>query len=248
MPYHLAIYHLDCIRRQLDHNVQVAFIPKLSCSGDSQFNDNGTAYTWSNEIYFQSGTFLQKQELKCVIMENSSCKSLNFHLCPHMRFKMTGLWFQRNRAFLVAKAFFRHSRVYYEDNGHSTRWSSETGQLARMDGCKKCYAESEAIIELRGEELHIRYTCYKDLGNATDRSQPKWRALLTGQGKTSRYWLGTVASQVWRTANQLKRPNLHLITYQTRYGERDSKKDSWIAALKFYSSSYEKPCAIQDEL
>ncbi|KAI1164325.1 hypothetical protein F5B18DRAFT_615956, partial [Nemania serpens] len=78
MPYHLAIYHLDYIRRQLDPAVEVAFIPELSCGGTSYFYHNSPLYTWSSEIYFQTKGFLQKQELSYIIDRSSSRRPLQF--------------------------------------------------------------------------------------------------------------------------------------------------------------------------
>ncbi|KAI1177004.1 hypothetical protein F4777DRAFT_597012 [Nemania sp. FL0916] len=213
MPYHLAIYHLDCVRRQLQPEVEVAFIPELSCSGTSCFYPNGPSYTWSSEIYFQTGTFLQKQELHYIVHKSFSCRTLTFSLCPHVPLKITGPWFTEDNGFLTARALLRYPRKRFEEDYNFKLWTSKMGRFARMSMCNTCHADGETTLELVGQQLHIRYTCYRDLGSATDRSTPQWRSLLTGQGVINRHMSFALCKRVWQTAQQLGRPNLHLVPH-----------------------------------
>ncbi|KAI1495335.1 hypothetical protein F5X96DRAFT_664962 [Biscogniauxia mediterranea] len=54
MPYSLAIYHLDYIRRRLNPDIKVVFIPEVSCSGTSRFRQDtdGLEHSWSSDVYF----------------------------------------------------------------------------------------------------------------------------------------------------------------------------------------------------
>ncbi|KAI1499109.1 hypothetical protein F5X99DRAFT_411431 [Biscogniauxia marginata] len=97
MPYHLAFYHLDCVRRRLDPDVKVAFIPELSCSGNTSFCHNGPGYAWSSEIYFDKGAFLQKQEIS-YSTDRETC-SLRLTGCPHMSLTIKGPWFEDDDGF-----------------------------------------------------------------------------------------------------------------------------------------------------
>lgn len=219
MPYHLAFYHLDCIRRQLDPGIKVAFIPELSCGGISRFYENSPEYTWSSEIYFDNGTFLQKQELSCVIDRGSDCRTLKFTACHHITFEIMALWFKYNDTFITAHSLLSFPRIDDEEIFGYKWWTSKMGRFTRMSVCGKCHSDTESTLELVGHQLHIRYTCYRDLGPATDRSIPKWRCLLTGEGVTNRFRTFDLYARVWQTAQQLGRPNLHMVTHATSSGE-----------------------------
>ncbi|KAI1164324.1 hypothetical protein F5B18DRAFT_615948, partial [Nemania serpens] len=47
-----------------------------------------------------------------------------------------------------------------------------------MSSCSRCHSETEQTLELKGQQVHIRFACFRDLGRATERSAPKWRCLL----------------------------------------------------------------------
>ncbi|KAI0126104.1 hypothetical protein BJ170DRAFT_460087 [Xylariales sp. AK1849] len=221
MPYHLAFYHLDCIRRQRGHNVRVAFIPELSCGGTSNFYHNGPEYTWSSEIYFHKESFLQKQEISCMIDEKSNCRTLEFTECPHITFRIEAPRFEDNDGFAVVQTRLTIPPPVYgpKRNSGPTWWTSKIGRFARLNGCRRCHSDHELTLELVGRQLYIRNTCYRELGAATDRSMPKWISLLTGTGIVRRPDDYTVYARVWQTAQELYRPNIPLITHTTRYWE-----------------------------
>lgn len=219
MPYHLAFYHLECIRRRLDPDVKMAFIPELSCGGTSSFYHDGPRYTWSSEIYFDNGTFLQKQELSWILNENTNCGTLELAQCSHINLKIRAPWFKDVDGFLIAHAWLSFQPNHFEIWGFK-RWTSKMGRFARISQCMLCHSDHEQTLELVGRQLHIRNTCYRDLGPATDRSIPRWITLLTGDRirPTKRPWFG-MYTRVWQTAQQLGRPNLHVVTHQTPDGE-----------------------------
>ncbi|KAI0155770.1 hypothetical protein BJ166DRAFT_341624 [Pestalotiopsis sp. NC0098] len=225
IPYHLAFYHLDCIRRQLDPGVSIAFIPELSCNGFDSLHKNGPRFAWSSEIYFHDGTFLQKQELCCVIERDSNAADFRLRQCPHAYFKVGQPTFDDEDGWLVARSRIEFPRPRGTDYVY-TEWKSKEGRFDRIRSCTKCHSDHEQILEVVGRRLHVRNTCYRDLGSGTDRSQPKWISLLTGKVPDhQRFYyhpgLDQVYGHVWRTANKLGRPNLHVVIHKLRHGEFD---------------------------
>ncbi|KAI1192405.1 hypothetical protein F5X97DRAFT_337585 [Nemania serpens] len=221
MPYHLAIYHLDCVRRQLDPEVKVAFVPELSCSGTSHFFHNGPQYTWSSEIYFEDGSFLQKQEISYIMDKSSSWRTIKFSLCPHsITLKITGPWFTKNDGFYTARALLRFQPIGGEEFHGIKLWTSKKGSFVRMSCCIACHSDAEEFLELKGDQVHIRYTCFRDLGGATERSTPKWKSVLTGEHIKRRPSRFVLSKRVWKTAQRLGRPNLHLVTHDSLQGDQ----------------------------
>lgn len=98
-----------------------------------------------------------------------------------------------------------------------------------------CHSDLEYHVEVVGREAHVRFTCSRDLGAATERFLPKWYILQTGAGsycvRNHQYRYDTVGGRcdtphtydvykrVWRTAKDLGRPGLHLVTFRTSQGE-----------------------------
>lgn len=82
MAYHLSLDHLECIRGRLKPGTAMAFIPELS-QKDNCASEIGTSYSWSNEIYFHQGTFLQKQEIDCYQHRQDANQPQHFTACPH---------------------------------------------------------------------------------------------------------------------------------------------------------------------
>ncbi|ETS73766.1 hypothetical protein PFICI_14712 [Pestalotiopsis fici W106-1] len=221
MPYHLAFYHLDCIRRQLDVNVPIAFIPELSCSGIAHFYNNGPEYAWSSEVYFENGSFLQKQEISYVVEKGFNIKDIEFTECPHITFTVGRPSFVEQDGWQVAKSTIRST---VNGQPYCRSWTSIDGRSSKMSRCLVCHSDHEQILEVIGRQLHVRNTCYRDLGFGTDRCQPKWTALLTGMGiLQQRNYLGhdQVFGRVWRTAKRLGRPNLHVVIHVSNHGEYD---------------------------
>ena len=222
MPYHLAFYHLDCIRRQLDPTVKVALVSELSCSGTSSFYQGGPKYTWSSDVYFDKGTFLQKQEISYAFGRESNRQKITLTGCPHSSITINRLWFKDNNGFLEAKSWLSIRPYLRDEYDWGEWWSTKEGRHARISVCRICHSDAESTLELLGHEIHVRYTCYRDLGPATDRSIPKWTSLY--MGSTTAYiqrnkYEYDLYARVWRTAKKLGRPNLYVIPFPTPYGE-----------------------------
>ncbi|KAK3934919.1 hypothetical protein QBC46DRAFT_398640 [Diplogelasinospora grovesii] len=227
MPYHLAFYHLDCIRRQFRAGLDLAkaatFIPELSCSGTSSFDQNGRhEYSWSSDVYFDKGTFLQKQEIRCVMERGGSYPSeIRLTCCPHDTLILSSLSYGEENGFLLARMWVGRSsmiQVGFPWRACPGWWCSKEGRHAGIIVCATCHSDAESTIELLGNQVHVRFTCYRDLGPATNRYVPRWTALLTGKGMSYRSHNDySLYARVWRTAQKLGRPDLHLITHQREY-------------------------------
>lgn len=59
VPYHLSFENLKCSRQSLGPRWKMVLVTDL-CGQDEVTAAGGTIYTWSNDIYYGNGTFLQK--------------------------------------------------------------------------------------------------------------------------------------------------------------------------------------------
>lgn len=143
MPYHLAHYHLNCAYQQPDTNIQPAFIPELSCSGIARFSNNGPEYSWSSEIYFYYGTFLENQEIDCLIDKGSNYGSIKFTECPHITLDISAPWFQYVDGFLVARTLLRFPRNFRTETFAVKWWNSKMGRFTRVSSCMNCHSDHE---------------------------------------------------------------------------------------------------------
>lgn len=227
MPYHLAFYHLDCVRRTLEFKGPfiAAFIPELSCGGTGRFNRDGVEYTWSSEIYFKDGTFLQKQEIHYTIGRYDCCRDIRFNQCPHLTFEISEPWFSDEKnGSLIANCQLTHT-------SSSQEYDSTQGRFAEIEMCRTCHSDHEQVLELIGGKLHIRSTCYRDLGGGQDQHQSKWTSLLTGDSRSQRQLDAgpeKVFGRVWRTAKGLDRPGLHVVIHHDRNGKEYDPGFGWL--------------------
>ncbi|KAF7541458.1 hypothetical protein G7054_g639 [Neopestalotiopsis clavispora] len=226
VPHHLAFYHLHCIRRQLNPKVSIAFIPELSCNGTARFYEHGPEFAWSSEVYFDSGRFLQKQEISCVLEPGPDIEDIKFSECPHRFFKVVKLSSFEKNGWMEANCKLRYFPYYWLNRIDNRQWNSKDGRFTAMSMCSLCHSDHEKVMEVVGCQLHIRLTCYRDLGSGTDRNQDEWVALSTGEVNVP--WRDTfdfkeVYGRVWRTAKRLGRPNLHVIIPKNS-GEFDVSK------------------------
>jgi hypothetical protein len=224
LPYHLAFYHLDCVRHQLklaSRHITLPrrlFIPELSCSGTSDFFHDRHTYTWSNEVYFEKGTFLQKQEIEYYVDEGSPYPAIPLTSCPHTTVKLQRPLFKDKDGFLEAKVWATVKTARQRSNWDGW-WTSKAGRLASISACPTCHSDTEFTLDLLGRQIHIRLACYRDLGPATERSFPRWNSLLTGKGFPNRPYRYDTYKRVWYCAHKLGRPDLHLITFRFTSGE-----------------------------
>ncbi|KAK8039337.1 hypothetical protein PG993_007748 [Apiospora rasikravindrae] len=234
IPYHLAFYHLDYARRlyKLNSNSKACFIAELSCHGTSTIDLN-VPCTWSSEIYYNGGTFLQKQELAYTINSRRTIwPPVKIRVCHHRSVQLQYFRAVDNHGLLAVSLFitFLPKGRWRGDTGGP--WSSAWGgNLRNLHVCDRCHSDLEYHVEVVGSEAHVRFTCSRDLGAATDRFLPKWHILQTAAGsycfRNRQYHYDIfegrcddpstydVYKRVWRTAKKLGRPNLYLTTFRT---------------------------------
>ncbi|KAL6852148.1 hypothetical protein J3F83DRAFT_756733 [Trichoderma novae-zelandiae] len=217
MAYHLSLDHLECIRGRLSPGTKTAFIPELSYE-DGCVSESLTDYSWSNEIYFSKGSFLQKQEIDCYQSRADENRPESFTACPHRSLTISTPEFTINNNMVEVSARVTNHPPRCASHG-SEKWSNFDGKYAQLVTCTICHADAECVLELHDRSLRIRYTCYRDLGPGVDSGHSKWLALLTGQGSPQREGREPeVYERVWHTANNLRRRGLYRVTHQTPNG------------------------------
>lgn len=86
--------------------------------------------------------------------------------------------------------------------------------------CTICHLDAECTLEIEKDQyLTIRYTYSRDLGSGVYSRDPKWFALLTGQGYSQRQE-GDLSfyARVWKAASDLKRDRPYEVTHKTPNG------------------------------
>ncbi|KAK8078600.1 hypothetical protein PG996_004770 [Apiospora saccharicola] len=249
MPYHLAFYHLDVARRHLDLHLRDRIssgpvnLTMYTCSGEVHTSQSSHNYTWSSELYFWR-TFMQKQEISYIVKarDTTNTKDIAISMCPHLAMKLrveTNEEHSGGSGVLTASARYAFGPARYRGD-QVYGWNSTTsgGRFAEVQNCTRCHCDLEQSLEVRGREVHVRFTVYRDLGPGLDRFHPKWNSLLTGKGMVQRRGAkycfdpekgrpfrqdqpGTygVYRKVWGVAHRLKRPNLHVVTFSTAHGD-----------------------------
>lgn len=218
--YHLSFNHLNSILRRRLPGVDKALIPELSYH-DGCTSKRCTTYDWLSEIYFVKGTFLQRQQIRCSIYldkHSSSPMPEYFEGCPHQ-----GLTISVPNIGYNGDMFEVQTQVTNDPprcaSHPSKMWKSSEGPYAQMTVCTICHSDAECTLQIEGNYLTIRYTCYRDLGSGRSPGDHKWLALLAGEGAPHRRE-GELSlyARVWKTALDLKRVGLYEVTHQTPSG------------------------------
>lgn len=218
--YHLSFNHLNSIRQRCLPETSQALIPELCCH-DRFISKRYTTYDSLSEIYFDKGTFLQRQQMQCCINLNkySSSRQQEYFIgCPHQSLTISVPIIMFNEDILEARAWVTNNPPRCASHP-SKRWKSSEGPYAQMTVCTICHSDAECTLQLKDAYLTIRYTCYRDLGIGTSPRDYKWLALLTGEGSPHRRE-GEVSlyARVWKAALDLKRNRLYEVTHQTPNG------------------------------
>ncbi|KAK8005921.1 hypothetical protein PG991_012218 [Apiospora marii] len=245
MPFHLAFYHLDEARRRLEWqgrpSNQPVSLPSYICSGEVHTTRSSHNYTWSSEMYFWR-TFLQKQEISYRVdaRGTTNAEDMTITMCPHQTISLVNLRVEKDEdGGLKASARLSYQPARYRGD-RGLAWNSITsgGQLAQILICRHCHCDLEQSLEIRGRDLHVRFTAYRDLGHGVDRFDPKWTSLLTGKGvvqqRPAKWYFNqekgklfrqdrpgtySVYRAVWAVAYRLGRPGLHVVTFPTAHGD-----------------------------
>ena len=217
IPYHLALDHLACIRRWLGPGIKTAFIPERSWD-DSASSTRSRVYYWSSEIYFHQGSFFQKQSISFSWTGTQETETLIE--CPHRKVTISDPEYSVKDGFRHVQACITNQPPLYSSHPMTT-WSSSQGRYAQIIVCTKCHSDAECVLRLRGC-LHVRYTCFRHLGQGTDLQDPTWYLLLTKGGRDQRQrTIPDVYERVWHVAYLLQRPDLEEFSHRTPNGVLD---------------------------
>ncbi|KAK8040139.1 hypothetical protein PG993_008550 [Apiospora rasikravindrae] len=218
MPYHLAFYHLHHARKVIERDGRAdktTTVPLFTCSGKSSLNDTIQCYIWSSEVYFHKKKFLQKQEIRYILGVHSppSSRDIDITMCPHNTVSLANVTLQIQDGWLKASAELSQKyHIYPQHPTQTTQWKSTELRLVQMHYCEYCYCDLERTLEVRGRELHVRFTVYRNLGAGIDRFDSKWLSLSTGicaeRLPKTKPATNDVFNLVIKVAQSLKRPNL----------------------------------------
>lgn len=94
---HIASENLDCVYHRLNPVPTLVSVKELCFEGSTRSQD-GVRYDWHNEVYFYKGTFLQKQEIKCLLQQgNDPFTDQRFTGCPHQNLIVSSPVFKYNK-------------------------------------------------------------------------------------------------------------------------------------------------------
>ncbi|KAI1332449.1 hypothetical protein F5Y16DRAFT_394519 [Xylariaceae sp. FL0255] len=220
-PYHLTFYHLNCARLKIPADVKLKFLDDISGSGVAVFDETGTRYAWSSEIYFDDGELLQKEEISYALDETSNPDIIMLSPCPHTFHAMHQPKFWRNveNGFLEAQMTIKRSWL-----GGKPEWTydmlhfdTRCGRTVATVICGRCFCDTQITVELVGQRIQVRATAFRHLGTGTDRFLGKWRYALmshkrfASSSRREGVDPGNVLARVWDVADRLERPNLQFI-------------------------------------
>lgn len=195
MPYHLAYYHLHCARKDLrsTNNTRTIKVASLSCKGESDLGTKGAWLEWSSEVYYDKGTFLQKEEVLFLMDKEALASDIWLDTCPHRRLRirtpifgiMDGFTHVRVQIVHVPQEPWKpYRRPPYslgaDDAVWPKCWESHLGIYYESAPCLSCYTDADTTMEVVEDQLQVRHICYKDLGSGREPTDIKWRATLPG--------------------------------------------------------------------
>ncbi|CAG9997906.1 unnamed protein product [Clonostachys byssicola] len=222
MTYHLSFEHLSCIRRKLGDEMQnTRYIPELSWK-DSVTSTKGVDYEMLSEVYTSKGEFLQRQQVRLRYGRgDSSPNGEQFFGCPHQSVRLSSPVRDERSSLIDVRVDVSHNPPRCASHT-SQRWCNLEGQYAHIAVCAICHSDAELQLKMSTHYLIVVYTCYRSLGTAKDPADPKWNALLTGEGHRSRPDKELdLYKHVYKTAFRLCRSFLEPARYQTPSGMVD---------------------------
>lgn len=215
--YHLSFNHLHNIRRDLSPKFTQVSFQGLNSHGKSTTETTATYYRWLSDIYYDTNTFLQRQQI-CCDLSRWSKKSEHFIGCPHQSLSISKPKFRQSNDILEVETWVTNHPPRCPSHP-SKKWSSFQGSFAQMTVCTVCHSDLECTLELSGSYLRVYYTCYRDLGPAASPNDPKWLAVLAGEGSPrSEDGELKLYARVWNVARKLRGRELREVTHQTPTG------------------------------
>ncbi|KAL7897427.1 hypothetical protein HDV64DRAFT_252669 [Trichoderma sp. TUCIM 5745] len=221
--YHLSLDHLTCVRRHFDPRSDTDLVESLSCS-DKHVSRQYCYYYWLNDIYFRRGTFIQRQQMRCHVSDRAR-NSEYFAGCPHQSLRIHTPRFEYKNGMLEIRTKISNNPPRCEI--HPTEsWGSSQGPYAQIVVCTICHSDAECTLQVDGAYLKIEYTCYRDLGPGTSPTDPKWLALLIGEGTPHRQKDDLkLYARVWGIGRGLGRLGISEVTHQTPNGPFNARDE-----------------------
>ncbi|CAH0015585.1 unnamed protein product [Clonostachys rhizophaga] len=222
MAYHLSFKHLSCMRRKLGDEMQkTRYIPELSWNYEVN-STLGVDYEMLSEVYTCKGEFLQRQQIRLRYGRgDSSPDGEQFFGCPHQSVRVSSPVRNERSSLVDVQVDISHHPPRCASH-KSQRWCNLEGQYAHIAVCTICHSDAELQLRMSSHYLIMTYTCYRNLGTAEDSSDPKWTALLTGEGHRSRPDKELdLYKHVYKVAFRLCRSLLEPARYQTPSGMVD---------------------------
>ncbi|KAL6874781.1 hypothetical protein J3F83DRAFT_759522 [Trichoderma novae-zelandiae] len=144
------------------------------------------------EVFFDKGTFEQKLQVVCQINRGSP---EHYIACPHQSLSVSEPTFGKRNGWKGRREVqaWVTSRPPRCPSHAMERWSNLDGPYAHKTACRICHADVECTIEMADKHyMRVWYTCRRNLGEGLNPSDPKWVALMTGNGQTN-----TVINTQW---------------------------------------------------
>jgi hypothetical protein len=160
-----------------------------------------------SEIYYDRGTFLQRQQIEWLIWPSDDSEEETFFCCPHQSLNISKPIFSEGRSGVLEVQCTITNNPQRFPRHRNDQWNNLQGQYVQIMACNICHSDAECIMEM-SHYLQVTYTCYRDLRSGTYMDD-KWISLLTGEDSPERPADGlALYTRVFRVAQQLRRKGL----------------------------------------
>ncbi|KAH0494728.1 hypothetical protein TgHK011_008319 [Trichoderma gracile] len=180
MSDHLSFDKLASARRPLNSSNGPVVVPELSSKGYI-LTDTNARFDWFSQIYFHNGSF----EQRCRVASQIHRGSLEHYIaCPHQSISVSEPTFGEKNGHQEVGAWVT-ARPPRCPSHPMERWADRSGPYTHRTACRICDVDVECSIDVRkGIFMRVMFACRRGLGAGLDPSDPKWVALMTGNGQT----------------------------------------------------------------
>lgn len=177
---HVSFDKLARARRQVNSPNVPVIVPEL-CSKGYILTDTLARFDWFSRIYFHKGSFEQRSRVTSQIHRGSL---EHYIACPHQSISVSEPTFGEKNGNQEVQAWVT-ARPPRCESHPMERWDDRSGPYIHRTACGICDVDVECTIDVRkGYFMRVRFTCRRGLGAGLDPSDPKWVALMTGNGQT----------------------------------------------------------------
>lgn len=170
-----------------------------------------------SEIYYDRGTFLQRQQIEWLVWPSDDCEGETFLCCPNQSLSISKPIFSKGRSGVLEVQCAITNNPQRCPRHQNDQWSNLQGQYVQTVACKICHSDAECIMKM-SHHLQVTHTCYRDLGPGIYMDD-KWISLLTDEGGPERPADNlALYTRVFRVAYQLSRRGLESVAHQTPKG------------------------------